>query len=212
MREETTNHNTDNSENNEVRLAEARAKEAEETRRIEELRAENLRIANENSELKLTSLLTAALEQSDIQFHPSLEQLRVIAEHACRIKFGLAGNGSLQASRDGQPLDVQKAFDTIAVEAGYTANMTSGGYKRVRMAPGEGVRARSDLRTPQERSEFIRLHGLQAFETLPSRRVDAADIGVMTASQYRSLTATQKADIAQEIGSEGIARICVRKG
>jgi hypothetical protein len=211
---ETTNNNPTSEQPDlalQVELERAKAERATAEVRAREIEAANNRIVSETAALKLDSLLTAALNQCDIRFHPKLDQLKVIGEHACKIRFSLDGNGALMASRDGLPMDVQRAFDAIAAEASYTTDKSSAGWQRLSTSPSV-IKAKSDLKTVEERSRYISEKGLDAFERLPRVRVDASDISALTASQYRALSATQKAEIVQQHGSDAVARILARRG
>jgi hypothetical protein len=80
--------------------------------------------------------------------------------------------------------------------------------------PVTQILARSDFRSLEHKTNFIRKHGLKAFEALPATRAEIVgdrDPRRLTRSEYLGLNLRERTKIAHDLGSGAISRIMQRQ-
>ena len=179
-------------------LEAARTERAEIERQAEEARLRAAELEKENRELRGNQNLRTAIKNCGLRWDAPTDMLiKLLPENM--VEFDADGN---------LVGDIREKLRAFAFANPYLTSLESQAelHKDEKL-----IRSRADLRTNEERSAFIKTHGLVKFEALPSRPTASIDIATMSAREYRALPQAVKSALIKQHGEATIGQIMCRK-
>jgi hypothetical protein len=187
----------------ELELARLKAATAEAEARVATLE-------RENRDLTLVGTFEREIAATGIRSHlPQKELLKLVTTQAGAKVVPSADGSELHCGLNGQPVKFSDLLETFALANSHMFDGRS--LKRLRVDE-HLVRSLEDLPDRQDKIEYIKKFGDDAFGKLPAHPVaKVADPSRMTRQQYLSLSIAERAKLCSELSEEQLARIHQRQ-
>jgi hypothetical protein len=184
-----------------ARRIEAEAKASENERVVHELQKEN-----RDSRFALT--VRSEIEASGIRFYPSSGELvKLLSAEPGTAFHPSADGGEIHAEKNGKTTTFRELLEDFAIR---NPQMVSEASNALLKSDPKLVKSRADLTSNEEKSAYIQRNGARAYENLPVQRIANFDESKCTASEWRALTPSRKAEYIGQ-GAD-VDRILMRKG
>ena len=171
-----------------------------------EAQAKVAALERENRDLALVDTYGREIAATGIRSHlPQKELLKLVTTQPGAKVVPSADGETLHCELNGQPVEFATLLETFALA---NAHMFDGRtLKRLRVDE-KLVKSLEDLPDRQDRIDYIKKFGDDAFGKLPAHPVaKVADASKMTRQQYLSLSIAERAKLCSELSEEQLARI-----
>jgi hypothetical protein len=173
------------------------------------LNARTAELEAQNRDLVMKDTVSKSIASSGVKSHHTDTELFTVLSRQEGVKIVPSADGStLHCERDGKEVQFKELVEQYAVKH---QNEFDGRTLRHLIDNTDAVKSLADLPTRADRMAYIDKHGADAFARLGQYHPKTLDVAKLNATDWRSLSISEKTGIVEQHGSEVVSKI-LRRG